>query len=500
MSEASKSVVLASKKTTPSYMVPVLGATMAGCFYLLVAFVPWSPLQRYFLGHPVAVAATVLFCFAVAILAVKWLAVSTQWKTINGIADERLFPRNENLSPSDDYRNRHDAGHVARGWLKSLSGLTLNMQRSWLVIRLQELLTRQSQRGTTKHLSDDLRELSSRDADDAHDSLALVRIIVWAIPMLGFLGTVIGITQTLGGLDFSNGNAAVDNLKSGLYVAFDTTALGLVLSVLAIFLQFPVEKSEQRLLAEIDHRVGHLLSAGLPSDEPADNQYELLANLCEGVRAAVAESLANQADLWRGTIDEAQQYWQRAHETQANGIIDAIESTLKPALIDHAYQLESSSQRNHERTEKLWDRWQQGIGQWQDAMDGGAQVLASHHETLIAQCDRMLETSTDTGLLMQLQAALDSNLERLQVAGQQIDKNLGAAAGQGMADAMRILARAVDVLSKQLPASAAKTAAAKTAATSDIVSAVLPSTAVAATRTIKPGNEADHATRSREAA
>ena len=82
-----------------------------------------------------------------------------------------------------------------------------------------------AQRGTTRHLADDLRELSGRDADAAHDSLGLVRIIVWAIPMLGFLGTVIGITQTLGGLDFSNGAAAVDNLKSGLYVAFDTTAL-----------------------------------------------------------------------------------------------------------------------------------------------------------------------------------------------------------------------------------------------------------------------------------
>ena len=46
-------------------------------------------------------------------------------------------------------------------------------------------------------------------SDANHDVLQLVRIIIWAIPMLGFLGTVVGITETLGGLDFSDGAAAV---------------------------------------------------------------------------------------------------------------------------------------------------------------------------------------------------------------------------------------------------------------------------------------------------
>ncbi len=160
-------------------------------------------------------------------------------------------------------------------WRTEIANLQLEVRNSHLVQRLEELLTRQTQRGSSKHLADDLRELSARDADAAHDSLGLVRIIIWAIPMLGFLGTVIGITQTLGGLDFSNGTAAVDSLKGGLYVAFDTTALGLVLSVIAIFLQFPVERGEQRLLAAIDARVGHLVSATLPSDDASDNQTVL---------------------------------------------------------------------------------------------------------------------------------------------------------------------------------------------------------------------------------
>ena len=49
--------------------------------------------------------------------------------------------------------------------------------------------------------------------------------------MLGFLGTVIGITQALGDLDpeeLANSiQTAMDGLLSGLYVAFDTTAVAL---------------------------------------------------------------------------------------------------------------------------------------------------------------------------------------------------------------------------------------------------------------------------------
>nr|WP_286177948.1 MotA/TolQ/ExbB proton channel family protein [Rhodopirellula sp. JC639] len=318
---------------------------------------------------------------------------------------------------------------------------------------------RQSGRGTTKHLADDLRELSSRDADSAHDSFALVRIIVWAIPMLGFLGTVIGITQTLGGLDFSNGNAAVDNLKSGLYVAFDTTALGLVLSIVAIFLQFPVERSEQQLLAAIDERVGFLTGLHLPGDEVADNQFELLAQLCEGVRTAVAESLSNQTTLWRETIDEAQGYWQQAHNVQSQSFVDAVEQTLTPAmrehanaLHDHAEQMERSTQRNREQLEHQFDRWQSQLSTWQETIVAGADAMTKQHAMMLDQVDQAALVREQASSVLNLQQTLAANLNLLDETNRRIDENMGAAAGQGMADAMIVLARAVDVLSREMVA------------------------------------------------
>ena len=428
----------------------ILGGLCSGLFYGAIYLTSYGPLERYFLGHPVAIAATVLFFVAIAILGVKLVAVQLQWRKFDGLGDDQIRPDRTVQSPAEDFQARHDASFVATQWLKELGALPAPQRVSRFVTRLREVLSRQSRRGTTKHLADDLRELSTRDADDAHDSFALIRIIVWAIPMLGFLGTVIGITQTLGGLDFSDGNAAVENLKSGLYVAFDTTALGLVLSVLAIFLQFPVEKSEQRLLAAIDRRVGHLTSMHLPGDEAADNQFQLLAHLCEGVRAAVAESLDNQAKLWRQTIDEAQGYWQATHTAQAEGIVGAVEETLVPALRNHAIGLESSSTRNEEQLDKLFQRWQKQLDTWQNTIVAGAEAMVEQHENLMDQVDQAERVRGQTESLLTLQQTLTSNLDALDNTNQRLDENLGAAAGQGMADAMIVLARAVDRLSGEM--------------------------------------------------
>ena len=484
-------------------MAALTGTALNAGFYCFAYATPWEPLKRYFLGHPVAIAATILFWFAVAVLLTKWLDVLAQAKQLHAIRDEDLLPPATGQSPADRWLTDNDAGFVSRKWLEELCRLPSETRRNRLVARLEELLTRQSQRGTTKHLADDLRELSGRDADVAHDSLGLVRIIIWAIPMLGFLGTVIGITQTLGGLDFANGSAAVENLKSGLYVAFDTTALGLVLSVIAIFVQFPIERGEQRLLADIDARVGHLVSASLPSDETSDNQTALIADLCRGVQAAVAESLDNQTRLWAKTIDEAQNHWQKVQQDHANKISEALERTLIPALNQHSTSISDSSEKIVENIVDECERWHermtashQACTQTQEqisrqllvdiedrlspafadhaeAMQITAQktslhfdeqcehhaVMFRHHSdelkgvmnALSRQYEALAETHGSTAAVTTLQKSLDANLEMLVAANSAVDRNLSATGADTMADAMRILARAVDVLSSRMP-------------------------------------------------
>jgi len=445
-----------------------IGLFAAAIFYLLAwAFpIPW--VERYFLGHPVSVAATILFAIACSILAVKVRRIRSDTKLTNQLRDDDLmFALPDNLQNSEHWLLRNDAGRVAKLWLRSLGELPQSARRSPLVVRLSELLQRQSGRVSTRHLSDDLREVSSREGDTAYDSLQLIRIIVWAIPMLGFLGTVIGITQTLGGLDFSDGTAAVDRLKSGLYVAFDTTALGLVLSVLAIFLQFPVERSEQRLLAEIDRRVGSMLAAGLPSDDHGDNPAAHIAELCDGIRVAVGQSLASQAELWRTTIDEAHSHWQRVADDNSQRIASALTTSLRPLLEMHTEKL-STTLGSHTSTMKLQlDSHSQTLDRQAAALiDQNARLAESQDRLTLAstrlaeQTAGLTETNRRGEQLALLQRSLDSNLLRLSEVnaaiqhGMQVqeDARHSTAVSDQLSSAMLVLARAVDVLTKELPA------------------------------------------------
>lgn len=435
-------------------LTPLAIGLAGGCvFYAVVLTVDWAPLNRYFLGHPVAVAATMLFTVAISILAFMTLDTASQQRSLRLLRDADLMPPpmgdDGSVSPVQRWQNDNDAGHAARLWRSALSALPASTRESSLVRRLDEVLTRQSHRTTTTELPEDLRELSVRDADAAHDSLGLIRIIVWAIPMLGFLGTVIGITQTLGGLDFTDGTAAVDRLKSGLYVAFDTTALGLVLSVVAIFLQFPVERGLQSLLVDIDERVRNLVSLGLPADNPADNQTAMITHLCSGIETAVAESLATQAKLWRETIEEAQEAWRSQHNEGAEQFRQLLQSAMKPALTHHADRIDASIGRLDGAAHSVENALREQTAVWRGALQDTATEVQTHRRTLLTHTEAMTTLATRQS---EQDASLRDALKLAVTDRSRTDASEPAPVlDPAVTQAMTTLARAVDLLSTRLP-------------------------------------------------
>lgn len=91
-------------------------------------------------------------------------------------------------------------------------------------------------------------------------SYALPRIIVWSIPVMGFIGTVMGIGESVSGFEgFLSKADDIDvlreglvNVTSGLGTAFDTTFLALTISVIVVFPLTIIERIEQQLLTRID--------------------------------------------------------------------------------------------------------------------------------------------------------------------------------------------------------------------------------------------------------
>lgn len=79
---------------------------------------------------------------------------------------------------------------------------------------------------------------------------SMIRYVVWAIPTLGFIGTVIGISLALafaGSVDLQDPSLLAE-LTKRLAVAFNTTLLALVMSAFLVLLQHVVQASEERVL------------------------------------------------------------------------------------------------------------------------------------------------------------------------------------------------------------------------------------------------------------
>lgn len=131
---------------------------------------------------------------------------------------------------------------------------------------------------------------SSRDQGGSDSSYAIARVLMWAIPILGFIGTVQGLGAAVAGFGVLGGSADVSAIKGaigqvtvGLGVAFDTTLLALVLTTLLMFPLTAFQRREENLFGEIDNYLDDVLLARLPSPE---QKPIVIENLEDSIEAA----------------------------------------------------------------------------------------------------------------------------------------------------------------------------------------------------------------------
>jgi len=103
------------------------------------------------------------------------------------------------------------------------------------------------------------RSQAERDENLSDTSYALINGFLWAIPILGFIGTVLGLSSAIASFSdvlAASGDAAelkpaLKQVTAGLSTAFETTFLALAVALaLQIFATF-VRKSEEELLDDI---------------------------------------------------------------------------------------------------------------------------------------------------------------------------------------------------------------------------------------------------------
>jgi len=397
----------------------LLGTALCFLFYFVILLPPFrNPLViRYALCHWVAVAAAWLFFTAAVYLVQKRLVLGRQ----SYLADQLESVLEEWV----DHRSEWDLEPAMDGYRRSVSLESLwklqkkHVSQSWYGLRLGQLLSRQVERRTIARLDEDLKEFAERDADSQHASYAMVRINCWAMPMLGFLGTVIGISDTLGQMDAqalaSGSQEAMNGLTGGLYVAFDTTAVGLVLTMIAMFMQFFVQRAEQSFLARLDRGTASAMHRCLSDQEHSDTRdveasLKLIANrLIESMQRLVQQ----QSQLWQESIGQVHQEWASASARATETSLGTIQRALASTLAEHRDSLRDCLTQltllQNEGAQQIDGRFQQ----WQTTLSEQSRLALRQQQEVSRNAELLQKLLDSTQLVQAMQQPIQSTLERM---------------------------------------------------------------------------------------
>jgi biopolymer transport protein ExbB/TolQ len=287
---------------------------------------PWQneTLQRY-VHHEAEQVVVVLFFCCIAALFAKFLLAG----------NERLAHARKLLPRWDD---KPIAAAEVTQLQQSLNLAWDGVKSTYLGRRIANVLNFVASRGSANDLDDQLRTLSDNDAIALDGSYAQTRFIIWAMPILGFLGTVLGITDAIANISPAEMEKGAEGVSAGLTKAFDATALALSLTLVAMFLSSIVEKLEQSLLERVDQFVDAELAHRF-----VRTQAELAQPTAMPPLDLLIERQNGQQEKWTAALEKAldaalTRFGQRIVETEKklierqNAVLDGLvklASTLK---------------------------------------------------------------------------------------------------------------------------------------------------------------------------
>ena len=205
--------------------------------------------------------------------------------------------------------------------------LPVALRDSLMVNRIRKALEFFEVRQNVTDVSAMMTSQSAIDGSRISGSYIMIRAFLWAIPLLGFIGTVVGFSHAIGGMSFADTTdiskivGSLNNVTSGLGTAFDATLLGLVLAVILNFPLNTLAKHEDEMLNDIDAFCNEVLlprlndgagAAGGDVGAVADSvvralssaQQEFLTDLNELSRRMneYADNLDRRTDAFQSTV------------------------------------------------------------------------------------------------------------------------------------------------------------------------------------------------------
>jgi len=254
---------------------------------------------------PVPYPTTLLMFWAVAILFLKWMRLKEQRNAM--LFDVLPTEVSPEITPES-----------LDGFIAHINELPGASSDSFLVNRVVRGIEHFRVRKSAAETVTMMESQSEIDANNVAGSYTILKVFIWALPILGFIGTVMGVSAAVASLAGSlSGGGNMDAMKSalqdvfgGLGTAFDTTLLALIMSMLVKIPASALQKSEEDIITRVDEYCNENLLRRLNDGREGGAERGAFGGIGGGdtevFRAAVEQALGTQhaeMERWLTKLD-----------------------------------------------------------------------------------------------------------------------------------------------------------------------------------------------------
>jgi len=239
--------------TTPSaitcfMLTTLIGAAVYGASYAMRAGEWGSLVWEYLTGFGrIPIPITLLSIWSLVFLLLKALKIRAQRAAlrVHFVPEDTAFVLSSATADSVVDAIDRAADQPAR---------FMFLARSRSVLRVMRNL------GRVSDVDDLITSRGDQDESTIDSGYTILRGFIWAIPVLGFIGTVVGLTQAMGrfgsalraaGSDVDAITQQLTGVLSGLDTAFITTAEALIAVIFIHLIQTVVRRADEQLLDDV---------------------------------------------------------------------------------------------------------------------------------------------------------------------------------------------------------------------------------------------------------
>ena len=196
-------------------------------------------------------------CFILGI----WALAIMGYKTVKIVGERRLLE--VDLVPVAE--GMRILPEDTREFARQVQALPEDRQQMLLPRALLNALRRFNSTRNIQDVSSSTNIVFESEADRLESELSMIRYISWAIPSIGFIGTVRGIGEALAQADKAvQGDIA--GVTQSVGVAFNSTFIALLISIFLMFLVYQLQLLQERLVFDSQNYVDDKLIRHMKGD------------------------------------------------------------------------------------------------------------------------------------------------------------------------------------------------------------------------------------------